>query len=46
MEIVEMDKLGINFLDLSRDTFKDFTVGKAGQEKHILWEACNYKTKM
>ena len=35
VDIVEMDKLGINFLDLSRETFKDFTVGKAGQEKHI-----------
>ena len=30
-----MDKLGINFLDLSRETFKAFTVGKEGQEKHI-----------
>jgi hypothetical protein len=30
-----MDKLGVNFLDLSRETFKDYTVGKAGQEKHI-----------
>ena len=35
VDIVELDKLGINFLDLSRETFKDFTVGKAGQEKHI-----------
>ncbi len=26
---------GVNFLDLSRETFKDFTVGKEGQEKHI-----------
>ena len=30
-----MDKLGVNFLDLSRETFKDFTVGKEGQENHI-----------
>jgi hypothetical protein len=35
VEIVQMDKLGINFLDLSRETLKDFTVGKEGQEKHI-----------
>ncbi len=27
VEIVQMDKLGVNFLDLSRETFKDFTVG-------------------
>ena len=35
VEIVQMDKLGVNFLDLSRETFKAFTVGKEGQEKHI-----------
>ena len=35
VEIAEMDKLGNNFVNLSRETFKDFTVGKAGQEKHI-----------
>ena len=35
VEIVEMDKLGVYFLDLSRETYKDFKIGKAGQEKHI-----------
>ncbi len=37
VEIVQMDKLGVHFLDLSRETFnlKAFTVGKEGQEKHI-----------
>jgi len=35
VEIVELDRLGNNFLNLSRETFKDYTVGKAGQEKHI-----------
>ena len=35
VEIAAMDKLGINFVNLSRETFKDFTVGKAGKEKHI-----------
>jgi hypothetical protein len=30
-----LDRLGNNFLNLSRETFKDYTVGKAGQEKHI-----------
>ena len=30
-----MDRIGRNFLDISRETFKDFTVGKKGQEKHI-----------
>jgi hypothetical protein len=35
VEIAAMDKLGINIVNLSRETFKDFTVGKAGKEKHI-----------
>jgi hypothetical protein len=38
VEMVQMDKSGVNFLDLStvsRETFKDFTVGKEWQEKHI-----------
>ena len=35
VEIPEMHHIGCNFLDLSRETFKDFTVGKEGQEKHI-----------
>ena len=35
VEIPQMDLLGRNFLDLSRETFKDFTVGKDGQKKHI-----------
>ena len=46
VDIVELNKLGNNFLDLSRETFQDFTVGTTGQEKHIRWETCNYKTKM
>jgi hypothetical protein len=32
VEIVQMDKLGVNFLDLSTETFKDFTVRKEGQK--------------
>ena len=35
VEIPEMDRIGRNFLDMSRETFKNFTVGKVGQEKHI-----------
>ena len=30
VDIVELDKLGNNFLDLSRETFQDFTVGSPG----------------
>ncbi len=30
-----MDSNGRNFLDMSRETFKDFTVSKKGQKKHI-----------
>ncbi len=37
VEIVQMDKSGVNFLDLSRETFKDFTVEKEGQEKTNLF---------
>ena len=32
VELPEMDRIGRNFLDMSRETFKDFTVGKKGQE--------------
>ena len=37
VEIPEMDRKARNFLDMTRETFKDFTVGSAamGNEKHI-----------
>ena len=35
VEIPEMDAKARKFLDLSRETFKDFTVGKDGNKKHI-----------
>ena len=35
VEIPEMDAKARKFLDMSKETFKDFTVGKQGQEKHI-----------
>jgi hypothetical protein len=35
VEIPEMDAKAQKFLDMSREAFKDFTVGKAGNTKHI-----------